>query len=76
MRALLSVHDKSGLPELARGLTELGWELIASGGTARALADAGIPHSEVERITAIDHSNIRYQLTTARDDADDIVVKQ
>jgi len=52
MRALLSVHDKSGLPELARGLTELGWELIASGGTARALADAGIPHSEVERVTA------------------------
>ncbi len=34
-RAILSVYDKSGLVEFARGLVELGFELIASGGTAR-----------------------------------------
>ena len=32
-RALLSVSDKSGLLEFAKGLTELGWELISTGGT-------------------------------------------
>ena len=42
-RALLSVYDKTGVVELARGLHELGWELVSSGGTARALADAGLP---------------------------------
>ena len=42
-RALLSVHDKSGLAEFARGLHELGFELVSSGGTARAMQDAGIP---------------------------------
>ena len=41
MRALLSVYDKEGLVELAQGLSELGWELVASGNTAAALADAG-----------------------------------
>ena len=33
-RALLSVYDKRGLEELSRGLVELGFELVASGGTA------------------------------------------
>lgn len=51
MRALLSVHDKTGIVELARGLCELGWELVASGNTARALADAGIAHIEVAEVT-------------------------
>ena len=51
MRALLSVYDKTGLLELARGLTELGWELISSGGTARALAEAGIASTEVAEVT-------------------------
>lgn len=51
MRVLLSVSDKRGLPELARGLVELGHELIASGGTAAALAEAGIPHRSVESVT-------------------------
>ena len=40
-RALLSVYDKGGVVELARGLVDLGWELVSSGGTSRALADAG-----------------------------------
>jgi phosphoribosylaminoimidazolecarboxamide formyltransferase/IMP cyclohydrolase len=42
MRALLSVWDKSGVVEFARGLQELGWELVSSGGTSTALADAGV----------------------------------
>ena len=39
MRALLSVYDKTGLVDFGRELSELGWELVSSGGTARALAD-------------------------------------
>ena len=41
-RALLSVSDKRGLVELARGLAELGVELLSTGGTAKLLADAGL----------------------------------
>jgi phosphoribosylaminoimidazolecarboxamide formyltransferase/IMP cyclohydrolase len=51
MRALLSVYDKTGLVELARGLRELGWELVASGNTAKALDDAGIAHVPVADLT-------------------------
>jgi phosphoribosylaminoimidazolecarboxamide formyltransferase/IMP cyclohydrolase len=51
MRALLSVYDKTGLLELAEGLADLGWELLASGNTARALAGAGIAHQEVAEVT-------------------------
>lgn len=41
-RALISVSDRTGLVDFARGLDRLGWSLIASRGTARALADAGL----------------------------------
>ncbi|MEW6152802.1 MAG: bifunctional phosphoribosylaminoimidazolecarboxamide formyltransferase/IMP cyclohydrolase [Actinomycetota bacterium] len=51
MRALLSVWDKTGLDDLARGLHDLGWELVASGGTASALVDAGLPVTAVEDVT-------------------------
>jgi phosphoribosylaminoimidazolecarboxamide formyltransferase / IMP cyclohydrolase len=51
VRALLSVYDKSGLEHLARGLSELGWELVASGKTSSALGAAGIPHREVADVT-------------------------
>ncbi|MFN2504228.1 MAG: bifunctional phosphoribosylaminoimidazolecarboxamide formyltransferase/IMP cyclohydrolase [Acidimicrobiales bacterium] len=51
MRALLSVWDKTGLVELAQGLHDLGWELVASGGTATSLVDADLPVIPVERIT-------------------------
>ncbi|MFQ3534516.1 MAG: bifunctional phosphoribosylaminoimidazolecarboxamide formyltransferase/IMP cyclohydrolase [Aggregatilineales bacterium] len=50
-RALLSVHNKSGLIELARGLTALGWELIASGGTAHVLDSAGLNVKTVGQVT-------------------------
>ena len=46
-RALLSVFDKTGVVDLARGLVELGWQLISSGGTAREIADAGLPVTDV-----------------------------
>ena len=46
-RALLSVSDKTGLIELARGLTGRGVELLSTGGTARLLAENGIPVREV-----------------------------
>ncbi len=51
MRALVSVYDKTGLVELARGLTEIGVEIISSGGTSAALEGAGIPHREVSEVT-------------------------
>ncbi len=51
MRALLSVWDKTGLVEFATGLHAHGVELVASGGTAKALADAGIAHLDVADVT-------------------------
>ena len=51
MRALLSVYDKTHLVDFARALQSLGWELIASGGTARALSDGGLPVTTVEAYT-------------------------
>jgi phosphoribosylaminoimidazolecarboxamide formyltransferase/IMP cyclohydrolase len=51
MRAILSVSDKTGLSELARGLVARGVELISTGGTARAIADTGLPVMNVSDIT-------------------------
>ncbi len=51
MRALLSVYDKEGLVELAQGLSDLGWELVASGNTAAKLSEAGVAHTEVAEVT-------------------------
>lgn len=50
-RALLSVHDKTGIVELATGLVELGVELLSTGGTARLLREAGLPVREVADVT-------------------------
>ena len=51
MRALLSVFDKTGVVDFARRLRELGVELVSSGGTAAAIADAGIPVTDVAEFT-------------------------
>ncbi len=51
MRALISVHDKTGLIDLARALTDAGWEIVSSGGTAKALRDAGLAVVEVSDVT-------------------------
>ena len=50
-RAIMSVWDKSGLAELGRGLVEMGFELVSTGGTARTLRQAGLPVTMVENIT-------------------------
>ena len=50
-RALLSVSDKSGLVDFARVLAHLGVELISTGGTAKALRDAGLPVTDVSQVT-------------------------
>ena len=50
-RALLSVSDKAGLVELARGLAAQGVELLSTGGTARALKEAGLAVTEVAEVT-------------------------
>ena len=50
-RALLSVSDKTGIVDFARGLAELGIEIISTGGTARALSEAGLSVREVSDLT-------------------------
>jgi phosphoribosylaminoimidazolecarboxamide formyltransferase/IMP cyclohydrolase len=49
--AILSVHNKTGLVEFARSLCDLGWRLLASGGTAKLLRDNNIPVTEVADYT-------------------------
>jgi phosphoribosylaminoimidazolecarboxamide formyltransferase/IMP cyclohydrolase len=51
MNALLSVSDKTGLLDFARGLHALGIRLLSTGGTAKLLADAGLPVTEVAEVT-------------------------
>ena len=50
-RALLSVSDKTGLGDLGIGLVARGFELVSTGGTARALRDAGLPVTDVAAVT-------------------------
>ena len=50
-RALISVYDKDGIEALARGLHELGWELVSSGGTAAFLEEHGLEVTRVEDVT-------------------------
>jgi phosphoribosylaminoimidazolecarboxamide formyltransferase/IMP cyclohydrolase len=49
--AILSVHDKTGLVEFAKALSDLGWTLLASGGTAKLLRDKDIAVTEVAEYT-------------------------
>ena len=50
-RALISVFNKAGLEEFARALSEMGVEIVSTGGTARMLADQGVPVVEVSDVT-------------------------
>src|SRR5438445_446240 len=50
-RALLSVSNKSGLIDLARVLAEFGVELISTGGTRKALTDAGVKVGDISEVT-------------------------
>jgi len=81
-RALLSVYDKAGLEEFARGLAELGVELVASGGTAEALREAGLDVTLVETLTEVPemlggrvktlHPRIHAGILARRDQAADL----
>jgi phosphoribosylaminoimidazolecarboxamide formyltransferase/IMP cyclohydrolase len=51
--ALLSVYDKTGIAELAAALRELGWTIVSSGGTAREVAAAGVPVTDVAELTGV-----------------------
>lgn len=50
-RAILSVSDKRGVVEFARGLAELGWEILSTGGTARLIRESGIEVRDVSEVT-------------------------
>ena len=50
-RALISVSDKHGVVDFARGLVALGWEIVSTGGTANALSEAGVPVLAIEKVT-------------------------
>ena len=50
-RALLSVWDKTGIVEFGRALVDGGWEVLSTGGTARALREAGVPVTDVSVVT-------------------------
>jgi phosphoribosylaminoimidazolecarboxamide formyltransferase/IMP cyclohydrolase len=51
--ALLSVYDKTGVVDLARSLADLGWSLVSSGGTAKAIADGGVEVTDVVEWTGV-----------------------
>ncbi|MDX6408796.1 MAG: phosphoribosylaminoimidazolecarboxamide formyltransferase / cyclohydrolase [Gaiellaceae bacterium] len=83
MRALISVYDKTGLEEFARGLADLGFELVASGGTADFLeTEVGLDVERVEELTGVAemlggrvktlHPNIHAAILARRDHAEDI----
>ncbi|WP_031467901.1 bifunctional phosphoribosylaminoimidazolecarboxamide formyltransferase/IMP cyclohydrolase [Sciscionella sediminilitoris] len=55
-RALIGVSDKRGLLELATGLHAAGVEIVSTGGTARTIADAGVPVTKVEELTGFPES--------------------
>ncbi len=81
-RALLSVSDKTGIVDLGRGLAARGYELVSTGGTARALADAGLPVTGVSEITGFPemmdgrvktlHPKIHGGILARRDHPDDL----
>ncbi|MGV0793666.1 bifunctional phosphoribosylaminoimidazolecarboxamide formyltransferase/IMP cyclohydrolase [Mycolicibacterium sp. XJ1819] len=50
-RALISVYDKTGIADLARGLRDAGVDIVSTGSTAKTIADAGVPVTPVEEVT-------------------------
>jgi phosphoribosylaminoimidazolecarboxamide formyltransferase/IMP cyclohydrolase len=53
MRALISVYDKTGIVEFAKGLADAGWDLVSSGGTATAIREAGVEVTDVADVTGV-----------------------
>ena len=58
-RALLSVSDKTGIVELAKFLSDNGVEIISTGGTMKAIKEAGIPVTYVSDVTGFPRSEER-----------------
>ncbi len=50
-RAIVSVSDKTGVVDFCRGLVDLGFEVVSTGGTSRSLREAGVPVTDVSRVT-------------------------
>ncbi len=81
-RALISVYDKSGLDEFARGLAELGVEIVSSGGTSAHLEEMGIEVTRIEDITQVPemlggrvktlHPRIHAAILARRDEPGDV----
>src|SRR5919106_2623330 len=79
-RALISVSDKTGVVDFARGLSEMGIELLSTGGTASAIRDAGLEVTDVAEFTGQDeilggrvktlHPRLHAALLAKRDDPD------
>ena len=80
-RALISVTDKSGVVEFARGLADLGFSILSTGGTFRVIHDAGVPVDEVASYTGFPemmdgrvktlHPRVHGGLLARRDNAED-----
>ncbi len=51
MRAIISVSNKSGVVEFARGLQELGWSIYSTGKTLKAITDGGLQASSISKLT-------------------------
>ena len=79
-RALLSVFDKTGMAEFARGLSEAGVELVSTGGTHRLISEAGLPVREIADLTGFPemmdgrvktlHPKVHGGLLSVRDNAE------
>ena len=65
-RALLSVSDKNGLVEFARGLSARGFELVSTGGTAKTLEQAGLPVTSIATVTVATRSRKSGGMTGSR----------
>ena len=85
-RALISVSDKRGVVELAQALDALGYEVVSTGGTAKAIADAGVPVTPIEAITGFPemmdgrvktlHPNVHGGLLARRDVPEHVAAMQ
>lgn len=82
MRAIVSLYDKTGVVEFARGLVDLGWELVSTGNTERALAEAGVPVTGISAVTDFPeilggrvktlHPAVHGGILARRDNAEDV----
>jgi phosphoribosylaminoimidazolecarboxamide formyltransferase/IMP cyclohydrolase len=82
VRALISVYDKDGVADFARGLSELGFELVSSGGTATALEEARLDVTRVEDLTGVPemlggrvktlHPRVHAGILARRDNTEDL----